>query len=212
MKQRRRPVSTDRRLKQNRSLSGYGEQDFIPDHGPAERWQHAGRTWAAFGQADGHTRALTARVVEESVLDILHLQGQITRQHLEAALRFKADFVAADLGAHLVAAYHPVHGGRDFFSSGSHDRSDGQEKAYRRWRGAMVEMGDLLNDCVVDVVCHDIPPSQRYLLLLQMGLIKLSKYYKIPKLDDDVNKAAAREVRTGGLVRGDVDLPGRLVH
>lgn len=210
MKSRRHPVSTDRRLKENAlriTLEGLGEASFVPDCGPAERWQHSGRVLELTDQAG----VVASRSIEECVLDILHMQQHITKQQLRAALRFKDDFINADLGAHLVGSYNPARVTSSYYA-GCDDRTDAQEVAYRQWRGAVAEIGDMLCDCVITVVCHDIPPSPAHILPLQIGLIRLARYYRIPALNDDVDQTAAWEIAVGGAGRGELYCSSRLLH
>lgn len=210
MKPYRPRISSDRRFKENSLLPSLDDilpENFIPDCGPAERWQHAGRTFEPTAPAG----AIAARVVEECVLDILLLQEQISPRQLRAALRFKADFLDADLAAHVSGAYNPARVSQSLYV-GLYDRTDAQEAAYQRWRGAVKEMGELLCDCVISVVCHDAPPCPSHILPLQMGLIRLAGYYNLPDLDDDVDQTAARQVSIGAAGRGEIHRAFRRLH
>lgn len=210
MRSRRYHVSSDRRLKENCSrqeLADFADALFISDCGPAERWQHSGRVLEVTDSAG----VVASRCVEECVLDILHLQQHITKQQLRAALRFKDDFLNADLGPHLVGSYNPARVSSSYYA-GCDDRTDAQEESYRLWRGAVAEIGDMLCDCVITVVCHDIPPCPSHILPLQIGLIRLARYYSIPVLDDDVDQTAAWEIAVGGAGRGETHRLTRLLH
>ncbi len=210
MKSYRRCVSSDRRLKENSlcmAIEEMANESFIPDFGPPERWQHAGRIL----EPTGEIGVIASRVVEECVLDILYLQEQISRRQLQAALRFKADFLDADLSAHLVGSYNPARVASSYYF-GCDDRSEDQENAYCRWRGAVKEVGDLLCDCVISVVCHDLPLNPAHMLPLQMGLVRLAGYYNVPSLDDDVDQAAARKIGIGAAGRGEIHHTTRRFH
>ncbi|MDD3182369.1 MAG: DUF6456 domain-containing protein [Alphaproteobacteria bacterium] len=210
MKSRRTPVSSDRRLKENAmrlSLESLGESSFIPDFGPPERWQHAGRTIEVTDLAG----SVASRTVEECVLDILYLQQHITKQHLHAALRFKSDFLEADMGAHLTGSYNPARVITSYYA-GCDDRNEQQELAYRRWRGAVEAVGDMLCDCIITVVCHDIPPNPMHILPLQMGLVQLAAYYKISSLNDDVDQASAWEIGVSGARGSEANGSRRRLH
>ena len=188
MKSRRYPVSSDRRYKDT-TLSDFHDSAFVCDRGPAERWQHAG---CLFELAD--TRGvLASRTIEESILDILVLQNHITPRHLAAALRLKTEYLKAGLSPHLVGSYNPARVGSAYYV-GCDDRSDEQEEAYQSWRMAIDEVGEMLSDVVITVVCHDIAPHQNLILPLQIGLIRLVRFYGLSDLDDDVDQASAREV------------------
>lgn len=224
----RRPVSSDRRFSPDHSLAhstasllshvvrseiilsdafvAGGQSVQLRDAAPPERWQHAGRVLEPTDSAG----VVAARVVEECVLDVLFLQRHISRRMLEGALRLKADYLAADLSAHLVAGYNPARvafGNHD----GPRDRSDSQEKAYQRWRGAIASIGEMMADAVITTVCHDIAPDEAHILPLQIGLIRLTKYYGIPKLDDNVDQASTREIGPRPL-RSEGAQRSRLLH
>lgn len=210
MKSRRLPVSTDHRLKESAlliALESLGDDAFVPDCGPAERWQHTGRMLELTDSAG----VVASRAVEECVLDVLYLQQQITKQQLHAALRFKADFLEADMSAHLAGSYNPARVATSYYF-GCDDRTDVQEEAYRRWRGAVAAIGDMLCDCLITAVCHDIPPNPLHILPLQMGLVRLVTYYDAPALNDDVDQASAWEIGVGGARGGEVYRPSRLLH
>jgi len=190
---RRYVLSADRRRTKDYGLESFPDNQFIPDCGPAERWQHSGRLIEITDAAG----ILASRASEECVLDTLHLQGHLTQRLLAAALRLRRDYIGADLGAHLVASYNPARVATSYYA-GCDDRSDLQEEAYQRWRAAVVAIGDLLSDVVVTVACHDIMPSEAHVLSLQIGLIRLARFYRIPQSGEDVDQAAAREVAVDG--------------
>lgn len=211
MKSRYHMVSTDRRLTRHRpdpALETIADEHFISDTGPAERWQHTHRVFAL---TDPHDKTVTSCATEECVLDILYLQQQITRVQLSAALRLKADFIEADLGTQLGSTYNPARVNCAYYS-GYDDRTDEQERAYKRWRTALVSVGELLRDCLVTVVCHDIPPSPMHILPLQMGLVELVGYYKGQGLDDNVDQAASGQVGICASRGGEAHRVARRLH
>jgi hypothetical protein len=164
---RRRPVSTDKRLRKNR---GGG------DHGTPERWQHSGRTF----EPTDHAGVLAARAMEEHILDILGLKLLLTALQIEAGMKFKADYHAAAIDARVTGSYSGAPSARDFFR-GEHERSDAEESAYRRWKDAVRELGLHDGPAVISTVCHDTPPLHRELPKLQEGLDKLIAWYRIAK-------------------------------
>ncbi len=164
-KRRRRPVASDRRLRHNRTPAA-------ADFGPAERWQHSGRTLALTETAG----LLAARATEEHIIDRLALRGWIDKIQSEAAFKFKLDYQRASLSAHVTGRYAPDAGARDFLAA-LHERTDFEEAAYRRWRHAVRELGLLLSGVVISVVCHDLAPVPRDLARLQKGLSKLADWY-----------------------------------
>jgi len=164
---RRSPTSRDKRLKK---IPGGG------DHGTAERWQHSGRALELTDRAG----ILAVRATEEHVLDVLLLRNLIGQIQLDAGLKFKSDYHAASLAAHVTGSYSGSASTRDFFR-GEYERSDAQEAAYRRWRMAVTELGKRRSAAVIATVCHDAPPGDRDLALLQSGLEKLAQLYRMQK-------------------------------
>lgn len=162
---RRPPVSTDKRL---RKIPGGG------DHGTPERWQHSGRTLELTDRAG----ILAARATEEHILDVLAMRRLLNEIQVEAGLRFKADYHAAALSAHVTGSYSGTSNARDFFR-GEYERNDAQEAAYRRWKNAVRELGQRHGPAVIATVCHDTPPSPQNFLALQEGLEKLAALYRL---------------------------------
>jgi hypothetical protein len=111
----------------------------------------------------------------------------------EAAFRFKLDYQRAALEARLTGRYNPASGARDFFAN-IHERSDGEEAAYQRWRNAVRELGIVLSGIVISVVCHDLMPAPRDIPRLQKGLDKLADWYGLP---DDPRSPPSSERKTG---------------
>jgi len=186
MKNRRPPVSSDKRLKSN----AYGSVD----HGSLERWQHSGRVFEVTDSAGVYA----ARALDADILDQLILMNVIAPRHRDAALRLRADFHAAGMSAHVTSSYNPARSGFSVFG-GWDERSEAQEEAYGRWRRGVQAMGPMFNDYVVSVVCYDEAPSEEKFVLLTAGLIKLMRWYASPDSGEDVNKAAAGEVAAGRL-------------
>ena len=160
---RRAPVSTDKRFR--RSTGG--------DAGPPERWQHSGRVL----ELTDRPGVLAVRATEEHILDVLLLKSILSALQVEAALRLKADYHAAGLSAHVTSAYTGMSNARDFFR-GEYERNDAQEYAYRRWRDAVRALAGQAG-AVIATVCHDAPPLPRDTAALQLGLEKLTVWYRI---------------------------------
>ncbi len=182
----RRPVSSDLRFKIP-AASG--------DLGPLERWQHAGRMLEPIKH--NLQGGVHARTIEESVLDVLHIKKAITSLQRHAALRLRADFLAAGMGAHLVASYNPAPLGFSI-SSAFRDRSEKQEEAYQRWRVAVKSVSGALIDVVVSTACCDEMPAPEHEAFLKVGLAKLVLHYGLSGLDEDVDEATAWQVGGGG--------------
>lgn len=164
---RRAPVSSDKRF---RKIAGGG------DHGTPERWQHSGRALELTDRAG----VLAARATEEHILDVLAMRRLLSEIQLEAGLRFKADYHAAALSAHVTGSYSGMSNARDFFR-GEYERNDAQEAAYRRWKNAVRELGQRHGAAVIATVCHDAPPLPRDVVTLQEGLEKLVALYRLGK-------------------------------
>lgn len=150
------------------------------DHGTQERWVHSGRVFEPTQEAG----VLTARALEEHILDRLYLTGFISKMQLDAAMRFKRDYDAAGMGAHLTGSYSPI---RNAFSvySGWDERSDDEEKAYQRWRNAMRFLKGHLGDLVVSVVCYEQLPSAKEAHFVRCGLKVLVKIYGLMEAEPD---------------------------
>lgn len=192
MTSRRPPKPADKR--QNvRSSSG--------NHGSSERWQHSGRVFEMTDNAG----IWAARAIDADILDRLVMMNVIAPRHRDAALRFRADFHAAGMSAHVTGSYNPARSSFSVFG-GWDERTDAEESAYRRWRRALQAMGSMFSDYVVSIVCYDETPSAEKLVLITAGLIKLSRWYATPESDEDVDKTSAGEVaaRRGSGRRGEL--------
>ncbi|MGE0109117.1 MAG: DUF6456 domain-containing protein [Bdellovibrionales bacterium] len=154
------------------------------DHGTAERWQHAGRVLEPTQEAG----VLAVRALEEHFLDRLYLAGFISKNQLDAAMRFKRDYYAAGMNARLSASYAPVRASFSLYN-GWDERSDAEEEAYARWRQAMRFLQGHLGNLLVSAICYEEVPSCKEALLLRSGLKVLVKIYG---LREDINEAAAR--------------------
>jgi len=163
---RRATVSTDKRF--HRICAG-------SDYGPQERWQHSGRSL----EKTDRPGVLAARATEEHILDILGFKRQLSESQIEAGLKFKADYHAAAVAAHVTGSYSGLRAPRDVYRI-EHERTEAEEAAYARWRMAVKELGLAYSATVIDVVCNDAPPLLRDVLLLQEGLKKLAHWYRIP--------------------------------
>jgi hypothetical protein len=178
-KSKRAPASTDKRFRKI-SIGG--------DHGTPERWQHSGRTLELTDRAG----ILACRATEEHILDVLALRRLLDSLQVQAALRFKADYHAASLSAHVTGSYSGASNARDFFH-GEYERSDAQEAAYKRWRNAVRELGMHTSTAVIATVCHDAPPAPRDLPALQDGLHKLAAIYRMTSQPSLQNTAKQRQ-------------------
>ncbi len=163
MARRRAPVSTDKRFR--KCLRDC-------DTGTPERWQHSGRAL----ECTDTPGILVARATEEHVLDVLALRSLLDGFQLKAGMRFKADYHDAALSAHVTGSYSGMSNMRDFFRI-EHERSDAQERAYRRWKKAVRELGARHGSVVIDTVCYDAAPLPRDIPALQDGLEKLVAWY-----------------------------------
>ncbi len=174
------------------------------DHGTAERWQHAGRVFEPSDQAG----VLTARALDEDILDRLLLARVIDQRCKAAALRFRADFYDAGMSARLTGGYNPV---RHSFSiyGGWGERTESEEKAYRRWRKATQAMGQMFSDSVISLVCFEEALPESQFVFVTAGLIKLAKWYAGGASDEHVNQTAAGQ-GTAGRRGGGVG--GKLLH
>jgi hypothetical protein len=165
---RRQPVSTDKRFRKKHPYS---------DFGPAERWQHSGRSLVVTERAG----IVAARATEEHVVDILVTKKFLSEVQRDAALVFKRDFQRAALGVTMTGSYNPNTAlMRDCFR-GTHERTELQEAAYRRWRNAVKEMGLAFASAVISTTCHDVTPSLEDIPALQHGLDKLVDWYGLPE-------------------------------
>ena len=160
---RRAPVSTDKRF---RKLTRGG------DHGTSERWQHSGRVLEFTDRAG----ILASRATEEHIIDVLVMRRLLNAVQVEAGLRFKADYHAAALAAHMTGSYSGASNARDFFR-GEYERNDAQEAAYRRWKNALRELGARHSAAVITTLCYDAPPAPNDVPVLQEGLEKLAVWY-----------------------------------
>jgi hypothetical protein len=162
----RRPVSTDKRFRRKLCDSA--------DHGTRERWQHSGYTL----ELTDHAGVLAARATEEHILDILGLKLLLNALQINAGMKFKADYMAAAIASRTTGSYSGISSARDFFRA-EHERSDAEEAAYARWRGAVHELGLRYGTAVIETVCHDAPPRPRDIPDLQDGLNILAAWYKM---------------------------------
>ena len=162
---RRFPVSSDKRF---RKLPGGG------DHGTPERWQHSGRALELTERAG----VLAVSVTEEHIIDVLAMRRLLDEVQVQAGLRFKEDYHAAALAAHVTGSYSGMSRGRDAVYI-EQERSEAQEAAYKRWKNAVRELGTRSSQTVIATLCHDTPPTPRDIPALQDGLEKLVIWYNI---------------------------------
>ncbi len=163
MKNRRFPVSSDRRFTAHRGSA---------DHGTQERWGHASRVFEPTQDAG----VLVARVLQEHILDHLALAGFISSVQKDAGFRFKRDYHAAGMSARLTGSYSPARGSFSVYGDWD-ERNDTEEEAYGRWRMAMKFLRGRLGDVVVSVVCYEETPSADSARLLRSGLKVLVQIY-----------------------------------
>jgi hypothetical protein len=112
------------------------------------------------------------------------------------------------MSARLVGSYNPT---RTSFSvySGWDERSEAEEKAYRRWRKAVSAMGQMFSDSVISLVCFEEALPESQLVFVTAGLIKLAKWYAGGASDEHVNQTAARQGAAGS---GRGGIGGKLLH
>ena len=164
----------------------------LSDFGPTERWQHSGRVLEATETAG----VFRVRATGACALDVLVAGGVITAAERAAALRLKKDFVAAGLAPHIVGHYDS---GFTFFTVdlARYQRSDKQEAAYTSWRDAIKSLHAMIANVMVSVVCCDETPRAEQLPHLRIGMKRLLDYYRRAELNDNVHKAAARQIGRG---------------
>ena len=169
----------------------------LSDFGPAERWQHSGRVLEPTETAG----VFRVRATGACALDVLVAGGVITKDERAAALRLKRDFVAAGLAPHIIGHYDS---GFTFFTVdlARYQRSDKQEAAYTSWRDAIKSLHAMIANVMVSVVCCDETPRAEQQPHLRIGMKRLLEYYRRAELNDNVNKAAARQIGRGSHATG----------
>lgn len=143
------------------------------DHGPTERWQHSGKT-LTLTLSEGH---ITAKALEENALDILCLAKVISEKEKESGLKLNADFHAAGMASRVGSSYNPVRVNGPVYGAWD-DRTEAEERAYKRWREALKAIPLALRNGVAMTTCYEqIPPSQ-FFPDLRKGLAALSDHYE----------------------------------
>ena len=150
------------------------ESDFSlrPDFGTSDLARQLGRELEPSDFA-GHC---VARVIEEHLLDRLVLVGYLAPLDRDIAMRFHADYRAAGLMQRMGGSYAPVRGDFSYYN-GWDERSDAEEEAYTRWRGAMRFLKGDLADIVVSIICYEEQPDAYRLRGLKAGLKILRAFY-----------------------------------
>jgi hypothetical protein len=148
-----------------------------PDLGASYLWKHTGLERIAVAA----NQAPVLRATEENLLDRLHLARWLSASEHAAGLRFLLDFWEAGLGPHLSGSYNPDRSNKYAFGIWE-ERSEKEERAYRRWRWAVAKMGRFA-DPVISVACHEQEPTPRQLLLAKEGLRILAEAYDIQPID-----------------------------
>lgn len=169
MSSRRQPVSSDRRFR---------KLPILADHGPTERWQHGGRLLEPTERAG----ILAARVIEENTLDILLERGWIAARQQEAGLMFRLDFHRAGLATRVGGSYSQTRQEFNLFS-GWDERTEREELAYQRWRGALGAMPAALRNLAIAVACQEEMPHLLKAPAIREAFDCLAKYYRIPVSD-----------------------------
>ena len=144
------------------------------DHGPAERWQHAGRL-LEFTERAG---VLAARVMEACVLDRLAAAGLVDAAALAAGLRLQADYHTAHMESRVIASYNPARGTRQG-GYDAYERNEAEEAAYQRWRLAVRAVGMVDSGIVLGACCEERMPKTQGLAALRRGLGRLAAFYGI---------------------------------
>jgi hypothetical protein len=166
MPSRRQPTAADRRFRKLPTLS---------DHGPIERWQHAGRLLEPTERAG----VLAARVIEENMLDILLERGWISARQQEAALLLRLDFHRAGLAARVGGSYSPTRQDFSLFS-GWDERTEREELAYQRWRGALAVLPVAQRNLIIATACQEEMPHLLQAPALREACDALANFYRIP--------------------------------
>lgn len=145
----------------------------MADHGPKERWQHAGRTLQVTEMAG----VLAARVSEENGLDRALAAGQVDAVMHEAGLMLRADYQAAQVEQRIIASYSAARVSR---VGGYHEpeRSDAEERAYQRWRRALQAVDLMEGRVLLSACCQEqMPQTPAGWHYLRRGLGRLIGYY-----------------------------------
>ncbi|MEJ0062122.1 MAG: DUF6456 domain-containing protein [Alphaproteobacteria bacterium] len=170
------PKSRDILFRDIPSIPGPGRTAPRGDHGPPERWRHSGRLL----ETTGHAGVLAARVSEEHALDRLRLRGLIGARDHEAGLRLRADYHAAHLEGRIIASYNAARG-MNCGGFQAYERTDIEEAAYRRWRGAVQAVGIADSAAVLGLCCHGHGPRAAQMAALRRGLSRLAAWYGLPQ-------------------------------
>jgi len=121
--------------------------------------------------------SVTLKILNETVLDILESKRIIDNKQFNAGLRFRSDFYSADITSRVTGSYSGVRNNTDFHKTP--EKSKIQERAYERWRAAVKDIGAAQSKVLISSVCYDAMPMPPELELLQDGLLRLAKIYKI---------------------------------
>jgi hypothetical protein len=120
---------------------------------------------------EGHARY--AVNLTSTVLCRMAHHKWITRTEYDAGQIFRADFHGAGLTPNVASNYSPLSVG------GVTDRDDRQEGAYRRWRGAVVALGNGKADAISSVILEEIPPLRDgQMAAFRDGMKRLCQHYR----------------------------------
>jgi hypothetical protein len=165
-KTRRAPVSSDKRLKKNKSADG----------APPQRWQHGDFTIEETQEAG----MFVMRATTSHCLDILLQHQLIDDVCHEAGLLLHKDYQLAKIEGRVGASYQPqTNQTQKGFRT--HDRHEKEEAAYQRWRCAIEQIDHDWRGRVIHVCCMGLSPDITYLLPLKKGLLQLVQHYRLKK-------------------------------
>jgi hypothetical protein len=161
-------------------MSRSHSDDYTSDYGTRERWQHS-----AHELVSTELRGILAmRSLEECALDRWLMVQAISRAEHLAGLKLREDYITG--GVPLVAnrVYDGVRGPTPgaAWQSPAERRTEGAERAYRRWRGAIEHLGQRGAVVAIAVCCEDGKLAWHRRAELRDILANLQKYYGIPEL------------------------------
>lgn len=148
------------------------------DVGTPERQQHVDEKDVLIEKTEdaGQTRVV---ILAQDALDRYHRRGQLhsdpkeNERLYDAGIRLRGDFHRAGISPGVISNYS------DMVSSGSvQGFSNFQVEAYKRWRSAIKEVGQVAANEVITVCCQGEPVGKGVRMeILRRGLIVLAAHY-----------------------------------